>query len=389
MAASANRPIRILILDTGHYHPQALAVQEYARQAGWITIFANKPSYDTPVAEARHQQADAVIVGGMRWELGHAEMWTPVPVPMVFLDSPMTGVANAASVLVDFRASGRIAAGHLIELGFRHLAYCWLGDLWQLNDQLDGFRQTVRAAGATLHELNWAASGPVYHARNMANFRRWLADQVTGLPKPLGLMVESDWTGREAEAAFRESGILVPDQVAIVSCFNEEAICEGALPPLSSVDMNWRTQGREAAALLDRMLHGAKTIKKPIWIHPSGVVMRASSDVMAVSHPSVARAMHLIRQDFRNPNLQVGDMARVTGISIVALSTAFRKHLGQTPGARLRQWRLKEAMTLLATTNRKAKDIASACGYGTVHQMIRCVRTATGLTPRAWRKQKQ
>ncbi|MCE5325400.1 MAG: substrate-binding domain-containing protein [Planctomycetaceae bacterium] len=375
---------RILVLGLGPYDPVAMALTDWARQRAWAMIFSKK---DGPLAGmVRQWQADAVIVGA-NVSTQDMRRWPRGRVPMVWLHDLEGRRYGAGSVLLDHYAAGRLAARHFVDMAFRHLAYCWLGDLWMLNRQLEGFRQAAQEGGCTVHTLDWprqAAKG--LGASYSVTFRRWLVKQVAALPKPLGLMVESDWTGLEALTGLRETGVLVPDEVAIVSCYNIAPVCEGALVPLTSVDMNWPEQGRQAIEMMDRLFQGEEPPAEPLWVAPQGVVPRQSSDVVAVPHMGVAKAMHMIRRDFRDDSLTVGRMARTIGISSFALNWAFRKYLGRSPGEQLRQWRLREAMSLLATTKRKIKDIAAACGYGTVDQFIRCVRAATGQSPAAWRK---
>ncbi|MCE5279090.1 MAG: substrate-binding domain-containing protein [Planctomycetaceae bacterium] len=381
------RPRRVLVLNAMVDHPISLGTIEYARQSGWSMMFAAQESMSA-AAVARRWECDGVIVSGEPNEKDR-RAWQRSHIPLVWLGDRTVHPFKAARVLLNFRASGRLAAQHFIDAGFRHLAYCWLGNWWPLNHQFEGFRQTSDSAGATVHTLDWSAAAGKSPGSFSETFRRWLRKQVSALPRPLGLMMESDWTALEALAALRDGGILVPDEVAVVSCYNIAPICEGAIVPLSSVDMNAREQGYQAAALLGRLMQGEAIPDEPVWVAPKGVVVRQSSNVLAVPHAGVATAMHLIRTDFRNPELTVERLAGAAGISTVALGKAFRKHLGQSPGERLRQWRLREAMTLLTTTRRTAKDIAAACGYGTISQFIRCVKTATGQSPAAWRKNRQ
>ncbi|MCE5276879.1 MAG: substrate-binding domain-containing protein [Planctomycetaceae bacterium] len=380
-AVSAS-PRRVLFMHTDHFHPLALGALEYAASAGWVLTFSHRRNLQ-PSAEIHLAQAEAVIAGQVLW--ADEADWSDVRVPVVCATYPPHPVVRAGYVLLDFCASGRLAAEHFLAAGFRNLTYCWMGESWALNEQRKGFIQAARAGGAALHELDWAARGSEY-TWDFESFRRWLGVRVGQMPKPLGLMVDSDWTGIEAVTALRAAGILVPDQVAIISCYNMEPICKGCIIPLSSVDMDWHAQGYQAAAMLDRLLNGGRLPRRPLIVPPKGVIVRQSSDVMAVPHAGVARAMHMIQNDFGDRNLSVGSIARSVGISMVGLNLAFKKHLGRSPSNLLSQRRLREAKKLLAATDLMAKDIAAACGYGTIEQFIRNIKTATGLPPRAWRR---
>ena len=73
------------------------------------------------------------------------------------------------------------------------------------------------------------------------------------------------------------------------------------VPPLSSVDINGEQIGYEAARLVDRMIHGAKPPSKPILIAPRRVVIRQSSDSIAIDDPDIAAAMRFIRDHAGEP----------------------------------------------------------------------------------------
>ncbi|MCE5276872.1 MAG: substrate-binding domain-containing protein [Planctomycetaceae bacterium] len=325
---------------------------------------------------------DAVLTTGVwEWQIRPDE----ITVPLVATEYPPNPSIRAAYVLLDYRASGQMAAQHLTDAGFRHLTYWYMGSSWALDAQRDGFEQAARDAGATVHELDWSKRGPGFFW-DYADQRRWLVQHVSAMPKPLGLFVDSDWTALDALAALDEAAIAVPEEVAVISCYNIEPICEGASVPLTSIDMDWHAQGYQAAAVLDGMLKGKRPPRKPVYVAPREVVVRQSSDVTAVAHPGVAKAMQIIRQRYGDPELTIQRLADDVGISIIALNKAFKKHLGCSPSTRLRQRRIRAVEELLKSTKLHVKEIAARCGYGTVNHMIYILRQATGLSPTAWRR---
>ena len=68
----------------------------------------------------------------------------------------------------------------------------------------------------------------------------------------------------------------------LVGVDNEQVLCELCDPPMSSVAPNPVRIGYEAAALLDRLMAGAKAPSAPILIPPLGVVARQSSDITRI-----------------------------------------------------------------------------------------------------------
>ena len=118
----------------------------------------------------------------------------------------------------------------------------------------------------------------------------------------------------------------MPDQVAVVGVDNDETVCDVCNPPLSSVMANHAQVGYEAAALLDRLMHGGRTPKKPRWIQPTGVVVRHSSDTLAIGDEDVIEALQLIHQRACD-GLSVGDVVAHVSISYSALKERFQRIL--------------------------------------------------------------
>ena len=83
-----------------------------------------------------------------------------------------------------------------------------------------------------------------------------LAEWLHGLPKPLALLACNDMRGQQVVTVCEQSGIAVPDEVAVLGIDNDDVQCELCNPPLSSIDPNIEQISYEAAALLDRMMRG-------------------------------------------------------------------------------------------------------------------------------------
>src|SRR5207248_10272556 len=112
--------------------------------------------------------------------------------------------------------------------------------------------------------------------------QRRLAEWLSGLPKPVGIMATNDLMGQQLLEACQRLRIQVPEAVAVVGADNDEPICRIASPPLSSVIINDQQRGYEAAALLDQMMSGRPAPQEVIYVEPAGVMTRASTDIMAI-----------------------------------------------------------------------------------------------------------
>jgi len=97
-------------------------------------------------------------------------------------------------------------------------------------------------------------------------------------------------------------------------------------------------------------------------------------------------AMRLIDQQLDAPPTLV-DMARLVGTHGKRLTAIFRRYLGVTVYAYIREQRLRKSQELLASSNATIQDIADLIGFRSAANFATSFRERTGMTPSAFRKQ--
>ncbi len=124
------------------------------------------------------------------------------------------------------------------------------------------------------------------------DFLQHLADKISALPKPVGIMAFNDYCGIEILEACNYANIKVPEDVAVIGVNNNALVNETLPISLSSVDADMSKRGYEAARLLDEILDG-KSVQPDfnVKIAPLGIVTRQSSDVIAVNNEDVTLAL--------------------------------------------------------------------------------------------------
>jgi LacI family transcriptional regulator len=184
--------------------------------------------------------------------------------------------------------------------------------------------------------------------------------------------------------ACRRVGLRVPEDVAIVGVDNDELRCEFTNPPLSSVAIPTERIGYEAAALLDRLMDGGQPPAAPVLVQPQGVVVRRSTDMLAVDDDQVARAFRFIRQHSGEP-FAVRDILREVGAERRDLDARFRKALNRSLEEEILRSRLQQAERILSETDLELTQVARASGFGTLARLREALRRQTGLGPTEYR----
>jgi LacI family transcriptional regulator len=177
----------------------------------------------------------------------------------------------------------------------------------------------------------------------------------------------------------------VPEEVAVIGVDNDVQACELASVPISSVDCNRERLAYEGAALLDRLMAGGPFPSEPIIIPAKGAVIRRSSDIFAVSHRPLARALHFIREHYLEP-IGVEDVIRASRTSRCGLYRAFQKHVGRSVGAEIDRQRVDHAKRLLTPSDDKLHRIARQSGFSGPEHFTRVFQRVTGETPSRYRK---
>jgi LacI family transcriptional regulator len=303
--------------------------------------------------------------------------------PVVDVSGLITGI-DVPLVHANDRSIGRVGAEHLLERGFRHFGFCVYSWFWSQH-RLEGFRATVREAGYDTHVYDMQmlpeSGGPMPWEQQQQALVEW----IRSLPKPAGVMTSTDLLGQRFLEACLRAGAKVPEEVAVVGADNDEPICRVCSPPLSSVIINDHLRGYQAAAVLDRLMAGKPRPREPIYIEPSGVVCRASTDILAIDDQAVVTALRYIRTNACD-GINVRDVVKNVPVSRSVLERRFRKLVGRSINEEIIRLRLNHAIELLTGTPLELKAIAQKAGFGSQAYMTAVFRAKLDCTPGSYRQ---
>jgi LacI family transcriptional regulator len=309
-------------------------------------------------------------------------------VPVVNISAIEIPGVDFPRVATDLPAAGRMAAEHLLDRGFQHFAYYGLEHRSFVDRHYRGFAEAVSGVCAECPFYGTTAESGVGARTAWQTRQKQLVRWLKGLARPVGIVAWTTEQGRELIHACRRAGLLVPEQVAVLAADNDELLCEACIPSLSGIALTSERIGYEAAALLDRLMHGARPRKRTILIAPTGVLARQSTDTLAVDDADLARAVAFIRSHATDP-IQVSDVLREVPVSRRWLERRFREVLGRGPAAEIRRVRLQRAKLLLAETDMAVPQVAAAAGFGSREYLAAAFKSQTGQSPRQYRRSTQ
>jgi LacI family transcriptional regulator len=115
------------------------------------------------------------------------------------------------------------------------------------------------------------------------------------------------------------------------------------------------------------------------------VVVRRSSDGLAIEDPLVAAAVRWIRANYAS-RLSVTTIASAVRSSRQRLERRFRKELGRTIVDEVRRARVEAARRLLWATQLALAEVACQCGFTNAAVFSVAFRREMGVPPGAYRR---
>jgi LacI family transcriptional regulator len=300
------------------------------------------------------------------------------------LGLPKYGTAH--EVRSDLAEEARMAVDHFWDHGLRNFAYFSCGDVWWIKECHDNFSRILNERGHSCELYRTPICGQnmrTWDERYVPNLIEWLR----GLPRPVGIYTPGDIYAVHLLDICREIEIAVPEEIAILGRGNDPVICETVRPTLSSMELDVRRIGYEAARVLDSKMAG-KRMTSAVFIPPVGVTVRQSTDVMIIEDADVVQAMQFIR-DFACDGIDVLRVAEEVGLSRRVLERRFFRFLGRTPKAEIMRNRIDRAKMLLAQTDKSRESIARKCGFASPEYFSKAFYRLVGMKPHAYRKMRR
>jgi LacI family transcriptional regulator len=375
-----------LIVETSRAFGRGVirGVAQYSREHGpWSIYFTPHGLDDPPPGWLQGWRGDGILARIEDQRMAEAVRCTGAPVVelrgmLPDLGFPHIGVDNLAVV--------RTAVDHLRHRGLRQFAFLGYprGGYPRMDEREDGFVDTMRELGFPFSVFDhWPRRT---RQPNWEQQQSRIADWIAALPKPVGILGCSDDCGLQVLDACRRAAVSVPEQAAVVGVDNDEYLCMLSIPPLSSVDILPQHVGYEAASLLERMMAGGAPSELRIRTQPGEVVVRESSDLLAIQDAEVVAAVKFIRARACQ-RIKVADVARGVGLSPTALESRLRRAIGRSVYQEIQRVQIDRVRELLAETDLPLKQVAHRCGFKYTQYLSRVFRQATGRTLSEYRKQ--
>lgn len=373
-----------LRLDEPHPNHQDVfsGVRRYAAEhPGWAVVIDEHPGFEAP-GLGKPEPAlpyDGVIARAQHDTQARLQRMN---IPLVntlyaYADRGMPGV------YLDVQRCGQVAAEHLVERGFRRLAYLDSGTYMQAKDIGRAFAEAAESKGhaCTTHELE---PGEYDNAKHWAAMRVSVGEFLDTLRPPVGLLVSLPWLARLVAGMCEQRNWHVPQQVAVICIDNLKNVVELS-PQITCIDCNYEGIGYEAAVMLEQLISGKATGTPRLLVPPRGIITRESTDYFAVDDEVVAEALRYVSKNL-SEKLTVDRIADEVAVSSRSLQRRFDRALGRAVSDEVRRLRLEMAKRLLSERKLAINRIAQMSGFNNSVIMGQIFQRELGMSPSAYRK---
>ena len=377
-----------LLIESSRAYGRGLlrGIGAYVRTHQSWSIFVTPHGLDEPLPEwIRSWKGDGILARVT--DQAAAKMLLATKIPTIDLRGALAD-SGIPLVGLDSRAAAGLAFEHLRDRGFRHVAFCGVqpGAYRFLDQRAEEFEQLARGAGCSF--ASFMPEGGGRRAPTWDAAQRQLVRWVSQLTKPVGILACHDDRGVDLLNACLEAQIAVPDDVAVIGVDNDEVLCELSNPPLTSVNSNTEQIGYRAATLLDQLMAGEIELSGTTLVEPAGIVLRRSTDAMAVDDRAVAAAMQFIREHATS-GINVEDVVHKSPLSRSTLERRFRSIFGHSPSDEIVRLRMERVKQLLVETDYPLPRVADLAGFEHPEHMGALFRRKVGQTPGEYRKEQQ
>lgn len=358
-------------------------VLQYAAETNQIQIIKQAAIPYVPWDQLAEVQPDGIIAFAETQE--RVEFLRALQIPFVNVTLHTDPSPDVAVVHSDNLEIGRRLADHLQSLGLKHFAFVGHFDWYHNRLRRDGFLQQLAAHGqdATLIEVAFETDRPgeITHRRvDQAN----LQEQIASLPEPCGIATCHDEFAHEVVECCKNLRRSVPFSMSVVGVNNYRLICDTTMPPLSSISQNSERIGYLAAERLVGLIQNEITPTEPILVPPGQMIVRRSSEFLALDDPEVTAAIEFIRGNCSRP-ITVTDIVDNATMSRKSLEKRFKAVVGHSIAQEIRLSRMRHAQHLLTSTTLSIIDVAVRSGFDSTSGFIRAFREHTGVTPAEYR----
>lgn len=323
---------------------------------------------------------------------GVFSMHLDVPAMNAFLDDvlardiPVVDLIEATDrtdfgrVATDEAALGEAAVRHFRDKNFRHAAFFSIE--WTPLHQRR-YEAFANAFGLPRPEKwCWLAESICPDDHNALT--EWTFEKLKNAPRPIAILTFNAYNASFLSSVCRNHQIAVPQEAAILAGMDNAIYTQHREQPISGIVHDSETICKKAVSLLQRMMEGHCAHNISIHVPPLDIAVRHSTDALAVTDPTLRKALIHAAANLSRP-FGPSQIADRIGIPLAQLNQIAQRELGRSMLDEIIRLRVEEAKRLMKETDDKLSTIAHLAGFCNASYFIKVFSKHEGISPRTWR----
>jgi AraC-like DNA-binding protein len=199
-------------------------------------------------------------------------------------------------------------------------------------------------------------------------------------------LVERNGLKDKHELINRRPSDFVPGELGRIPADQDSEIIRTGRPLINHLELHWRAPNRPVWCLTTKLvMHDANGQVCGLI----GISRDLSQPMSTAEIPSgVAKAMQHLEEHYDEP-ISAALLARRSGLPAPRFARMVKRIFGLTPSQLITKTRVAAAAELLRDTDQSIAEIALACGFCDHSAFTRAYHSATGQTPREFRRAHQ
>ena len=313
----------------------------------------------------------------------------PLPVgslskyPTVYLDcsAKLAESGKVSAVVQDTMSIAQAAAAELLKHDPKTIAYVgWTErQFWSVRREA-AFAKCMHKKGHSIQILH------LYDSKNHHAVMKQLVSWLPTLQRPVGIFTATDALSESVLASALQLGFSVPDDLLVIGVDNDEFICENARPTLSSIAPGFERAGRQAIAILARLMRAK--VRRPIVekFKGSTTITRSSTRRNSRKDIAVTASLDYIRAHAID-GISAADVLNIFSCSRCLAERKFKAVTGHSILDEIHAVQIEAAKKLVVKPFQKLDAIPQLCGHSSTAFFQRLFKRETGLTMSEWRNQ--
>jgi LacI family transcriptional regulator len=269
----------------------AKSLSDVLRKSGYYLIVSS--SDEDPELEEQEinqllaRRLDILIIASCRSTVDLFFRIEKQKTPYVLIDRRLPGL-TANFVGVDDEAVGRLATGHLIDIGCKKIAHIRGPETSPGIYRMEGYKRALSQAGLKVLDdyIITERKGDVDTRQRGAEAMHQLLNLK---PRPDGVFCFNDPLAMGAMNCALDQGLRIPEDIAVIGCGNLH-YDDSLRVPLSSIDQHSRRIGEEAARIALAILNSKKPPKPETIVLQPELIMRGSTQRAGKQRSAKVRA---------------------------------------------------------------------------------------------------